>query len=76
MDTPEGYVLVNDRSYVLKRGDRFSSHKHGRWSTVSDFAGRSIDYYLKDYGYKEFYVAIKGEEKPRFKTDKPYTFGY
>ncbi len=81
-EPPDGYIFEDDWNYVFQYGDKFisdkNSLKYGTWDTINSFRGNSVKSLKKKYFYDVLAVAIKGEKPvaPRFKTDKPYPFGY
>lgn len=76
---PAGYILLDNKllkKYTLKYGDKiYYLHSNG-WVIIVGWAGYNYAKILKMDMIKILYIAIKGEGKPRFKTDKPYPFGY
>jgi len=81
---PNGYVLLDKEvagDYLFKIGDQIKL-KNDRtwaatpWTTIGGWQGYSANRLIKSGDAKEIIVAVKGIPKPRFKTDKPYPFGY
>ena len=82
---PDGYELVKDINYVIKKEDLYHyttwGNKHrflelqGNWQTPT---GKTYEYMKANYDtlISKFSYARKLEVKPRFKSPKPYPFGY
>ena len=81
-EPPDGYVFEDNLNYILKRGDKFIADKYGlkngSWNTINSFAGSTPEKLKRLHYYDVFAVAIKGDVPmvPRFKTNKPYPFGW
>ncbi len=75
---PVGFIeLENFQDYILQTGDRFAIYEDQKWwDTVSAYAGYSPKTIRKKWGDNILRVAVKSIEKPRFKCDKPYPYGY
>lgn len=73
----EGYEIVNDFSYIIKYGDYYYTSATEKYSPVgggSEWIGKTLKNLNR--GYRKFDAMLVKIEKPRFKTDKPYPFGY
>ncbi len=87
-DAPEGFEIISDPDYVVQKED---SYHLTRWQSpiIHPIAGSTfINHTIKNclagylkgskfgFDYKDLIVYRKLPDKPRFKTDKPYPFGY
>jgi len=64
---PDGYELITDKSYKLKRGD-YLFNRTGERSVISNWADNTINDIETVYGSNYFYF-IKKIEKPKTKEE-------
>ncbi len=78
---PEGYAAVMDNNHVIQDGDMYGFRHWGKndaWSKMSmdAFIGKTLGAAEEIYKGSYDILFISGKIAPRFKTDKPYPYGY
>jgi len=76
MTVPLGYIKVTDKNYRLKKYDRIWTSCCGWFIMESRWNGFTTDDFHVDKKCTGIVFYTKGEIRPRFKTDKPFPFGY
>ncbi len=76
MEAEKGYYLLDEiAGHKLTNDSRIYIKGHG-WLGPGGWCGMTISPKCTVEHYTIIAVAVKGEPKPRFKTDKPWPFGY
>ena len=81
LEVPTGFVLKdNIDNYILENGQYvyligINNNTVYGWMLITNWIGYGKGN-VADLGYRITAIAIKEEIKPRFKTDKPYPYGY
>jgi hypothetical protein len=76
---PDGYRLLSKdelKTYKFKVGDKVTDDPVYGWTTVNSWRGNTIESIYNNKGIEILYCAVKGKEKPRFKTKHKYPYGY
>ena len=90
LESPEGFELVEDLNYIVQKDDQYHLKRWKNTflvsTTGSTFPGYSVkncidgisnkENSLYHVEYKDLIIFRRIPDKPRFKTDKPYPFGY
>ena len=76
MEAEKGYFLLDEIvGHKLTIDSRVWLKSHG-WIGPGSWRGMTIPANCKLEGYRIDAVATREQPKPRFKTDKPWPFGY
>jgi hypothetical protein len=76
---PKDYTIISDekfKTYTLKFGDYFKLEKDKTWEKVSGYAGWNTKEAFGNQIHEGKYIVAIYNDKPRFKSKKPYPFGY